>query len=172
MTQLFVAHQNAESLVAVAPSYGLLAVPFVIGGIACWVGGVFLAVTLKSRTGVAFRPGLWVIIPLLVAVSVGTPLVYVGLLTARATRVTILPDSNQLTVQQTVLSFPVSTRVYSLDLVRRVLIGVGLNCTSLQAVMTDGHAETLISCTDRTGYSEVAESINRYLDAHRASPQQ
>ncbi len=173
VTQIFVASQDAGSLVLVAPPYTWLALPFLVSGLACWLVGVILLIASRPasaqgqvKTSIAIGT-----LPSLLALVIGTPFVAVGLLAGCATWVTVLPGSNELKVQRTLLAHPIRTRIYALDRVRAFVVGTGDNCFSLQAAMADGHGERLISCTDRTGYHEVASAINAFLTEHRGLPQ-
>ena len=170
-TQIYVAHQDAGHLVVVAPPYSSLAGLFLGAGLAFWIAGVVVSSALKARTGGAAKPFLWAVFPLLLALVIGAPLVCVGFLTSRTTRVSVTTDQSQLKVQQSLLSVPFGTRVYALDNVQKAVVGIGNSCISLRAVMTDGSSQQLIGCTDRTGYNEVADSINRFLEAHRPPSQ-
>ncbi|WP_158942851.1 hypothetical protein [Granulicella sp. S190] len=167
VTQIFVASEQVSRLVVVAPPYTLLAGVFLACGLCCGLVGLVLVVVgclgaiQRSPTATVSVGAL----PVLLCFGIGIPFVVVAVLTGSATRVTVSPDL--LKVQRTFLTFPVKTRSYTLDQVRFVQVGMGNTCLSLQAVMNDGRGETLIGCTDLTGYNEVADAINRFLIAHR-----
>ncbi|WP_446743874.1 hypothetical protein [Silvibacterium acidisoli] len=165
-TEIYVAHQDATNLVVVAPPYTLLAGIFLGVGLASWFAGGLLALVLRGRAIVP-RGFLWSAFPMLLAVVIGTPFIFIGLYTARTTHVSIASDRNTLTVQQTLLSIPLSTRVYALSNVQKAVVGVGEGCASLRVVMNNGGGTRLLSCTDRSGYNEMADAINRFLEAHR-----
>ena len=167
MTQIYVAHQNAGNLVVVAPPYNLLAGLFLGAGLVCWVAGAVLSLVLNGKESAMPRGFLWGVFPLLIALVVGAPFVYVGFLMARATHVAINADQNNLKVQQSLLSVPFGTREYALNTVQKAVVGVGNSCVSLRAVMNDGASEQLIRCTDLTGYNEAADAINEFLQSHR-----
>lgn len=173
VTQIFVASQDAGSLVVVAPPYTWLALPFLISGVTCWLVGVilFIAARPKSARGQA-KPSVVIgALPSILALVIGIPFVAVGLLEGCATWVTVLAGSNELKVQRTLLAHPIRTQIYALNRVLGFVVGTGDNCFSLQAAMADGRGERLIDCTDRTGYNEVASAINAFLTEHRELPQ-
>lgn len=170
-TQIYTAHQDAGSLVVVAPPYSSLAGLFLGVGLVCWLAGVILSSVLKARSGGAGKPLLWGLFPLLIALVIGAPFVYTGFLTSRATHVSVIANEGQLQVQQRVLSISLGTRVYALNDVQKAVVGIGNSCISLRAVMNDGSTEPLIGCTDHTGYNEAADSINRFLEDHRSAAQ-
>lgn len=166
-TEIYVAYQDASNLVVVAPPYRLLVWIFLGIGVATWFGGVVAMFVLRGKELVP-RGSFWSAFPLLLAIVIGTPFLLIGSQIARTTHVSLAADQNTLTVQQTLLSIPVSTRVYSLSSVQKAVVGVGEGCASLRVVMNDGGGTQLIGCTDRSGYNEAADSINRFLEAHRS----
>jgi hypothetical protein len=166
-TQIYVAHQDAASLVVVSPPYSSLAAIFLGTGIVCWVAGILLTFVLRGKAIVP-RGSLWNAFPLLLAVVIGTPFLFVGFHTARTTYVTVSADKGVLQVRQTLLSMPLSLRAYSLTDVQKAVLGVGEGCASLRLLKNDGASVQLIGCTDRSGYNEAAEAINRFLETHRS----
>jgi hypothetical protein len=167
MAHIYIAHQNAGDLLVVAPPYSSLAGLFLGAGLVCWIAGAVLSVVLSGKESAMPRGFLWGVFPLLLALVIGAPLVYVGLLTARTTHVALNADRNHLRVQQTLLSMAFGTREYPLNTVQKAVVGVGNSCVSLRAVMNDGANEPLIRCTDLTGYNEAADAINEFLQSHR-----
>jgi hypothetical protein len=151
-TEIYVAHQDATNLVVVAPPYTLLAGIFLSIGLASWFAGIVLAIVVSGKA-VVQKGSFWGAFPLLLAIVIGTPFIFVGLQTARTTHVEIAVDKNTLKVQQTLFSLPVSKRVYALSSVRKAAVGVGAGCASLRVVMNDGGGSQLIGCTDRSGYN-------------------
>jgi hypothetical protein len=93
----------------------------------------------------------------------------VALMTGVTTRITALADSGTLSVHKTVLSVPISSKEYPFEQVRLIKVGVGDVCRFLYVSLADRPAENLTGCTDRTGYGEVADAMNAFLDANRRS---
>jgi hypothetical protein len=67
------------------------------------------------------------------------------------------------------MSFPVSSKEYPFSEVRSVRVGVADITLFLYVDLTDKPAENLTGATDQTGYAEVANAMNAFLDANRSS---
>ena len=163
-TDLYVASQTARQLVVIDPPYFILSIVFAIVGLLTLVGGYYIV--FAARVGLT-RPLHLLIwsLPILLA----SPFLIVSLTTGRTTRITVLADSGTLSVRKTVLSIPISSKQYRFDQVRLIKVGVGDVCRFLYVSLTDRPAENLTGCTDRTGYGEVADAMNAFLDANRRS---
>ena len=74
-----------------------------------------------------------------------------------------------MSVRKTVLSVPISSKEYPFENVRLIRVGVGDVCRFLYLSLADRPAENLTGCTDRTGYGEVADAMNAFLNANRRS---
>jgi hypothetical protein len=163
VTQIYVASQTLREMVVVAPPYTLLGTIFTICGVLALLVG--FAVVLLARVG-GSRP--FQILMWLLPILVGGPFLALGLgLGAGTTRLTVSADTGTLSVRKTIFSVPVHSEQYPLTQVNSVKVGVGDVCRFLYVSLVDGRSETLLGCTDRTGYSEVAGSINDFLAANR-----
>ena len=162
-TQIYEASQTAHELIVVAPPYSLIGTIFIAIGLLALLGGC--TVLFWGRVGFArpFQMLIW-LLPFLV----GGPFLIVGVAVgAGSTRLTVSADTGSLNLRKTILSVPVRSRQYPLTQVRSVQVGVGDVCRFLYVNLTDRTSETLLGCTDRSGYSEVADSINEFLEANR-----
>lgn len=163
-TDLYVASQTARELVIVDPPYAILSTVFAIIGLLILLGGV--AVVFAARVGFT-RP--WHILIWSLPILLGGPFLIVALMTGATTRITALANNGTLSVRKTVLSVSISSKEYPFDQVRLVKVGVGDVCRFLYVSLADRPAENLTGCTDRTGYGEVANAMNAFLDANRRS---
>ncbi len=162
VTDLYVASQTARELVVVDPSNKGF-------GISCMIAGLLFLVigfgTLSYMRIALMRPVhfmLW-----LIPIVAGAPFVVIGLVSMVNTRIVLSADAGALSVQKTLLSMPVKTAEYPLEQVRLVKVGVGDVCRFLYVSLGDRPAKNLTGCTDRTGYSEVADAMNAFLNANR-----
>jgi hypothetical protein len=163
-TDLYVASQTAYELVVVDPPYTILCAIFAIIGLATLLGGFAVVFAVK----VGFTRPLHILFWAL-PVFLGGPFLIVALMTGASTRIIALADSGTLSVSKNVLSVPIGSKKYSFDQVRLIKVGVGDVCQFLYVSLADRPAENLTGCTDRTGYGEVANAMNTFLDANRRS---
>lgn len=162
VTDLYVASQTARELVVVDPSNRGFGFGFMIAGFLFLLIG-FGALSYMRTT--LMRPVhfmLW-----LIPVVAGAPFIVIGLISMVNTRIILSADTGTLSVQKTLLSLPVKAKEYPLAQVRLIKVGVGDVCRFLYVSLGDRPAENLTGCTDRTGYSEVADAMNAFLDANR-----
>ena len=166
-TDLYVASQSAHDLVVVDPPYAVFSTIFIIVGILAILLGIVLLIQFRVGFGRPLQVALW-----LLPFVIGSPFLITAALTGRTTHITLSADSNTLSVQKSFLSMSMGSKEYSLADVRLVKVGVGNVCRFLYVSLADRPAENLTSCTDRTGYSEVADAMNAFLDTNRrAIPQ-
>jgi hypothetical protein len=163
VTQIYVASQTARELIIVDPPYSLVGSIFIVFGLLVLVIGY--AALCFVRLNLA-RP--WQVLVWLLPVIIGGPLLALGLgIGAGTTRVTLSTDTGALSVQKTILSVAVHSQRFPLAQVRSAQVGVGDVCRFLYVNLADGRSETLLGCTDRTGYSEAAGAINAFVKASR-----
>ncbi len=162
VTDLYVASQTARELVVVDPSNKGF-------GISCMIAGLLFLVigfgALSYMRIALMRPVhfmLW-----LIPIVGGAPFVVIGLVSMVNTKIILSADAGALSVQKTLLSMPMKTTEYPLEQVRLVKVGVGDVCRFLYVSLGDRPAKNLTGCTDRTGYSEVADAMNAFLNANR-----
>lgn len=161
-TDLYVVSQSARDLIVVDPPYTILSTIFIIVAILAILLGIFLLIQFRVGFARPFQVVLW-----LLPFAIGAPFLIIAVLTGRTTHITLSADSNTLSVQKSFLSMSLGSKEYSLSQVRLVKVGVGNVCRFLYVSLVDQPAENLTSCTDRTGYSEVADAMNTFLDANR-----
>jgi hypothetical protein len=163
-TDLYVASQTARELVAVAPPYVVLSVVFAICGLLPLVGGFALLASLRVGFTRPLQIVMW-LLPFLL----GSPFLITAVATGRATRITLSADTGRLTVRKTFLSVSLGSKEYPFEQVRLVKVGVGNVCRFLYVSLADRPAEDLTGCTDRTGYNQVADAMNTFLETNRRS---
>jgi hypothetical protein len=161
-TQIHIVSQTLRELIVVDPPYSLLSGIFAIIGLLALAGGFFLMYFLRVGFSRPLRVFAW-LIPILIA----SPFIIVALFTGATTRITVSVDTGTLSARKTILSVPLRSREYPLVEVRLVNVGVGNVCRFLYVSLDGKQAEDLTGCTDRTGYSETADTINAFLSAHR-----
>lgn len=161
-TDLYVVSQSARDLIVVDPPYTVFSTIFIVVGILAILLSIFLLIQFRVGFGRPFQVVLW-LLPLVT----GAPFLITAAFTGRTTHITLSADSNTLSVQKSFLSMPLGSKEYPLAQVRLVKVGVGNVCRFLYVSLVDQPAENLTSCTDRTGYSEVADAMNAFLDANR-----
>ncbi len=159
-TDLHVVSQTMRDLVVVDPPYFVSSIVFAVVGLLLWAGG-FVA---GLRVGFS-RPPVMVLwgIPFLF----GTIFLVGSVLVGQTSWVTLSSDTGTLSMRKSVLSIRTGAQEYRLDQVKLVRVGVGDGCLFLYVSLVDRPAEDLTSCTDRTGYGEMADAMNAFLDAHR-----
>lgn len=163
-TDLYVASQTARELIIVDPPYMIFSTVFAICGLLFLLGGFVVLSILRVGFARPLHVVLW-----LLPVLIGSPFLIVAAMTGSTTRIVASTEAGKLSVRKSVLSFPLHTKQYPLEQVRLVKVGVGNVCRFLYVSLDDKPAEDLTSCTDRTGYSEVADALNSFLDGHRQS---
>jgi hypothetical protein len=163
VAQIYIASHTLRELIVVDKPYSLVGTIFIVCGLLFLLIGYGSLLFVRMSVSRPLQALIW-LLPLVV----GLPFLAIGLNSATGVaRVTVSADQGALRVNRTILSVPVRSRVYPLDEVRSVQVGVGDVCRFLYANLADGRSETLLGCTDRTGYSEVADSINGFLAANR-----
>lgn len=163
VTQIYVAAQTARELVVVDPPYTLVGVILTACGVLALLVGYVVLFLVRPYVSRPIPVLMWCI-PLLV----GAPLLAFGLgIGTGVTRLTISKDAGTLSVRKTILALPVHSRQYPLSQVREVRVGVGDVCRFLYVSLVDGQSESISGCTDRTGYSEVADSMNEFIETNR-----
>lgn len=163
-TDLYVASQTARELIAIDPPYAILSVVFAICGLLPLVGGYVLLAFLRVGFTRPLQMFIW-LLPFLL----GSPFLVTAMYTGRTTQITLSADMGKLSVRKTFLSVPLGSKEYPFEQVRLVKVGVGNVCRFLYVSLADKPAEDLTGCTDRTGYGEVADAMNAFLDANRRS---
>lgn len=159
-TDIYVVSQTARELTVIDPFSSSSVIAAVVTGLLFSL--IALGALLFVRnTGRSIHPLLW-LLPL-----VGVPFLALALIASVTTRITLSADAGTLSLRKTILSVPISSKQYPLTQVRLVKVGVGDVCRFLYVSLTDRPAENLTGCTDRTGYSEVADAMNSFLEATR-----
>ncbi|MCU1224431.1 MAG: hypothetical protein JWQ42_2524 [Edaphobacter sp.] len=159
-TDIYVVSQTARELTVIDPSSSSSIIAGVVTGLLFTLIALGTLLFLRN-TGRSIHPLLW-LLPL-----VGVPFLALALLASVTTRITLSADAGTLSVRKTLLSVPISSQEYPLAQVRLVKVGVGDVCRFLYVSLADKPAANLTGCTDRTGYNEVAQAMNSFLDANR-----
>jgi hypothetical protein len=161
-TDLYVASQTARELVVVDPpitSYGAI-----IGGVLFALLGYAGLVVIRVGLERHIHFLLW-----LLPILAGAPFIAIGMVSMVHTQITMSADAGTLNVRKTLMYIPVGSKEYPLGQVRLIKVGVGDVCRFLYVSLADRPAENLTRCTDRTGYGEVADAMNAFLDATRGA---
>jgi hypothetical protein len=165
-TDLYIASQTANELVAVVPPFNSHSYGWVwIVSLLCLVVGYSVLFSLWKNVTRPVQPVLrltW-----LIPIAIATPFLVLGVIGQVKTQITLSADTGILSVQKTLLSFPISSKAYPFSEVRSINVGVADISLFLYASLVDKPAENLTGATDQTGYSEVANSINTFLEANR-----
>ncbi len=165
-TDLYIASQTAHELIAVVPPFNSHSFGWVwIVSLLCLVIGYGVLFSLWENVPRPNHPALrltW-LIPILIA----APFWVLGVLGQVKTQITLSADTGTLSVRKTLLSFPISSKEYPFSEVRSVKVGVADISLFLYVSLVDKPAENLTGATDQTGYSEVARSINAFLETNR-----
>jgi hypothetical protein len=103
----------------------------------------------------------------LIPIAIAAPFLVLGVIGQVKTQVTLSADSGTLSVQKTLLSFLISSKEYPFSAVRSIKVGVADISLFLYVSLVNKPPENLTGATDQTGYSEVAEAMNAFLDANR-----
>jgi hypothetical protein len=165
-TDLYVASQTAHELVVVAPPFNSHSFGWVwIVSLLFLVIGYGVLFSLWKSVSRPIHPALrltW-FIPIVIA----APFLILGVVGQVKTQITLSPDTGTLSVRKTLLSFVVGSKEYPLSEVRSIKVGVADISLFLYVSLVDKPAENLTGATDQTGYSEVANAMNDFLQANR-----
>ena len=165
-TDLYIASKTANELVAVVPPFNSHSYGWVwIVSLLCLVVGYGVLMSLWKHVTRPVQPVLrltW-LIPAVIA----APFLVLGVIGEVRTQITLSADTGTLSVQKSLLSFPISSKAYPFSEVRSINVGVADISLFLYVSLVDKPAEDLTGATDQTGFSEVASSINAFLDANR-----
>jgi len=165
-TDLYVASQTAHELEVVVPPFNSHSFGWVwIVSLLCLVIGYSVLFSLWKHMPRPIHPALrltW-LIPIVIAV----PFLILGVIGQVKTQINLSADTNTLSVQKTLLSFPVSSKEYPFSEVRSIKVGVADISLFLYVSLVDKPAENLTGATDQTGYSEVADAMNAFLSTNR-----
>lgn len=168
-TDLHVASQTARELVVVVPPFNSSGWVWILGVLLMVIGyGVLFSVWRSLTRPVPSLLGLIWLIPVVVA----GPFVVLGLIGQIKTQIILSADKGTLSVQKTLMSFPIGLKEYPFSEVRDVRVGVADITLFLYVDLTDKPAEDLTGATDQTGYAEVANAMNAFLDANRNATSQ
>lgn len=162
VTDLYVASQTARELVVVDPAARGFGIGFIVTGVLFVLVGFGALIYARNTMGRSINILLW-----LIPFVAGGPFIAGGLVSLVNTQMIMSADAGTLSIRKTLLSIPISSKDYPLAQVRLIKVGVGDVCRFLYVSLNDRPAENLTACTDRTGYSEVANAMNAFLDANR-----
>ena len=159
-TDIYIASQTARELTVIDPCSISSVIMGAVTGLlfsSVAIGGLLFVRNL----GRSIHPLAWLL------TLIGVPFLVLALTMSVTTRFTLSADAGTLSVRKTMLSVQISSKEYPLTQVSLIKVGVGDVCRFLYVSLEDRPAENLTGCTDRTGYSEVAEAMNSFLDANR-----
>jgi hypothetical protein len=163
-TDLHIASQTARELIVVVPPFNSSGWVWISSLLLMTIGyGVLFSVWKSLTRPIPSFMGLIWIIPAVVA----GPFLVLGLMGQIKTQIILSADRGTLSVQKTLMSFPVGSKEYPFSEVRSIRVGVADITLFLYVDLTDKPAENLTGATDQTGYAEVAAAMNAFLDANR-----
>jgi hypothetical protein len=168
-TDLYVASQTANELVVVVPSSNSNSFGWIwIVSLLCLVLGYgFLAsVWKKLQPPIPSALRLTWLLPIVIT----APFLVLGVIGEIKTQITLSADAGTLSVRKTLLSMPIRSKEYPFAEVRTVKVGVADISLFLYLSLVDKPAENLTGATSQTGYSEVANAMNAFLEANRSRP--
>ena len=161
-TDLYIASQTIHEMVVVDPPFAISSTIFAIVGLVVLVGGYIALAHFRIAFAGSPLAALWIL-----PVLIGGIFFTVSVLTGRTTHLTLSADTGKLSISKSFLSVSLGTpKEYPLNQVRLIKVGVGDVCRFLYVSLVDKPAENLTSCTDRTGYSEVADAMNKFLSGN------
>lgn len=165
-TDLYVASQTGHELVVVASPFNSHSFGWIwIVSLLCLGVGYVVLFSLWKNVPRPVPPALrltW-----LIPVVIAAPFLVLGVIGQVTTKITLSADSGALKVQKTLLSFPISSKEYPFSEVRSIKVGVADISLFLYVSLVDKPAENLTGATDQTGYGEVADAMNAFLNANR-----
>jgi hypothetical protein len=165
-TDLYVASQTAHEMVVVVPPFNSHSFGWIwIVSLLCLGIGYAVIFSLWKNVPRPIHPALrltW-----LIPIAIAAPFLVLGVIGQVKTQVTLSADSGTLSVQKTLLSFLISSKEYPFSAVRSIKVGVADISLFLYVSLVNKPPENLTGATDQTGYSEVAEAMNAFLDANR-----
>lgn len=163
-TDLHVASQTARELIVIVPPFSPSGWVWIMSLLLLVIGyGVLFFVWRSLTRPIPSLMGLIWLIP----IAIAGPFLVLGLFGQVKTTITLSADTSTLSVRKTLMSFPVGTKEYPFSEVRNVKVGVADITLFLYVSLTDKPAENLTGATDQTGYGEVADAMNAFLEANR-----
>lgn len=159
-TDIYIASQTARELTVIDPCSISSVIMGTVTGLLfslVAVGGLLFVRNL----GRSIHPLAWLL------TLIGLPFLVLALTMSVTTRFTLSADAGTLNVRKTMLAIPISSKEYPLTQVRLIKVGVGDVCRFLYVSLADKPAENLTGCTGRSGYSEVADAMNSFLEETR-----
>lgn len=163
-TDLYIASQTAHDLVVVVPPSKYSWWVWVVS-LAVLVIGYSVLFSLWKGLARPIQPALRLV--WFIPIAIAGPFLILGVIGQIKTQITLSAVPGTLSVRKTLISFPISSKEYPFSEVRSVKVGVADITLFLYVDLTDKQAENLTGATDQTGYSEVADAMNIFLEANR-----
>lgn len=165
-TDLYVSSQTAHQMVVVVPPVNSNSFGWIwIVSLLCLAVGYGVLSSLWKKVEQPVQPALrltW-LIPIVIAV----PFVVLGVIGQVKTQIILSADNGTVNVQRTLFSFSISAKEYPFSEVRDIRVGISDVSRFLYVSLTDKPAEDLTGATSQTGFNEVAEAMNGFLDMNR-----
>lgn len=165
-TDLYVASQSGNELIVVAPpsnegSYGWVW----IASLLCLVVCYSTLFNNRKRMQPPNHPGLW--LAWLLPIVIIAPFLVMGVIGEIKTQITLSANTRTLSVRDTLFSVSIRSKEYPFAEVRGIGVGVADVSLFLYVSLIDKPAENLTGATSQTGYNEVAEAMNAFLESKR-----
>ena len=160
-TVIHVVSASPHAVVVQYPADTSTGIVLLFIGLMFLLGGYASLYKHRAEMMQGFRWLLW-LVPLLCALL---PVVF-GIF--KATTVITMEasvETGMLTVRHMVAGSLADSTAYPLADVQGVQIGFGRGCKYLYANLADGSDPKLLPCSPRTGYSEVAHTLNSFLNS-------
>jgi hypothetical protein len=166
-TDLYVVSQTPNELVVIVPpsnsnSYGWMWIVSLLCLVVCY--GVLSSLWKKLQPPIAPALRLTWLLPIVIA----APFLVLGVIGEIKTQITMSAGAGTLSVRKTLLSIPIRAKEYPFAEVRSIKVGVADVSLFLYVSLIDKPAEDLTGATSQTGYSEVANAMNAFLEANRS----
>jgi hypothetical protein len=165
-TDLYVASQSANELVVVAPPFNANSYGWVwISSLLCLAVLYGVLFNLRKKMQPPINPAFrltW-----LIPIVVTAPFLVMGVIGEIKTQITLSANTGTLSVRETLFSISIRSKEYPFAEVRSIKVGVADVSLFLYVSLIDKPAENLTGATSQTGYNEVAEAMNEFLESNR-----
>lgn len=165
-TDLYVSSQTAHKMVVVVPPFNSNSFGWIwIVSLVCLVVGYGVLFSLWKHVQRPVHPALrltWFI-----PIAIAAPFLILAVIGQVKTQITLSADAATMRVQKTLLSFPIKSKEYPFSEVRSIKVGRADITLFLYVSLIDKPAEDITGATSQTGFSEVADAMNTFLEANR-----
>jgi hypothetical protein len=164
-TAIHVVSSSPQSLVIRYPADASTGIAVLLIGLFVAVCGYFSLHKHQAEATQGLRWLLW-FLPLLFALLSGAFGIFKAftVITVEASA-----ETGMLTVRHAVAGTEADRATYPLSEIQTVQIGFGRGCKFLYAVLADGSDPKLLPCSPKSGYSEVGQALNSFVQTLRTT---